>query len=245
MTTKLTNITNDPDWGCSYSNVDFCETDLKVKACHVYVTDIQKIAAALTTLVLDSSWMTNLDKGTQRSYKKTAEDTANELVKIFTLVSNTSGVGADFGELLVSMSSARALETMFSHLKLPIAEIWKPQIKQNEGFDFHTICQKSFLNFGEAKFSSSQNAHGKALDQARDFINDEKHFRDRVHLKSLAPKTAIDNLDNEQFGIVAAFSVNSENKPLIYDNALKTALSKFPENNIEFVYLIGVQHANT
>lgn len=242
MKKKISTKKSDPDWGCEYLKIEYDPQQIKVKACHVTVSDISKIATALTSEVQNTSWMMSLDKRTLRAYETTADETAKELVKIFQAAADTPGVGSDFGELLVTMSSARALEEIFKHLKLPIAEIWKPQIRQNEGFDFHTICKKDLINFGEAKFSSTENSHGRAINQARDFISQKKHFRDTVHLEKLTPPIVMSNFDDERFGVIAAFSVNSENILLIFKNALESALQSFPEKNIEFVYLIGVSH---
>lgn len=234
----------DSDWGCSYLRVDTNPHIKNVKICLVNVSDISKIASELTKKVQDSSWMMSLDRGTRRSYEMTVEETAKTLVKIFnhTSTSTSDNIGGEFGELMVSMGSARALEILFDHLVLPVAELWKPQIKQNEGFDFHTVCQQEVINFGEAKFVSSGNSHGKAISQSSGFFDKNKHLTDRVHLLSLVSKTAIENLDNDDFGVIAAFSINSDNPINILENALESAQKEFPSRNVKSVYLVGVKH---
>lgn len=215
-----------------------------VKLCFIEISNIQKIAYELTSRVLDTSWMMKLDKGTKRSYDKTVEETAQKLVDVFRSANGLGKIAGEFGESMVSMGSARALEMLFNHIVLPVAELWKPQVKQNEGFDFHTVCPEEIINFGEAKFSSvkSKNPHGDAIPQACDFIDAEKHFRDRVHLINLVSKKAITNLDDEDFGVIAAFSINSDNPLNILENALESAQKEFPSRNIKFVYLVGVKH---
>ena len=141
---------------------------------------------------------------------------------------------------MVSIGSARGLEQIFLHSKVPIAELWKPQAKQNEGFDFHTVCGRDLINFGEAKFSSSKNPHGPAIIQAGRFISEEKHLRDRAHLVNLVQPKSISHLDNDDFGVIVAFSINSPNPLGIFKNALETAQSFATENGIENIYLVGV-----
>lgn len=232
--------TSDSDWGCEHTKVISEPSVDKIKLCHVKVSDLNKLADELTKLITDTSWMMSMDEGTQRAYRKTASDTASELVKIFKSVTGSSLIKKDFGELMVSIGSTRALEMVFNHAKLPIAELWKPQKKQNEGFDFHTECTDELINFGEAKFSSSGTPHGDAIDQSNNFIQEEKHLRDRVHLINLVSGNAINNLDNDDFGIVAAFSLNAKHPLTAFKHAIESALSKYSAHKINTIYLIGV-----
>lgn len=238
---KYGNIIMDSEWGCKHSEIT---NNSPVKLCFVEVSDIKKIASALTSQVQDTSWMMELDKGTRRSYDKTVEETAQKLVEIFRRASGASGVAGEFGESMVSMGSARALELLFNHIVLPVAELWKPQAKQNEGFDFHTVCPEEIINFGEAKFSSvkSKNPHFEAIPQACRFLDEDKHHRDRVHLINLVSDSAIKNLANDDIGVIAAFSINSDNPLNILENALESAQKDFHSRNVKFVYLVGVKH---
>lgn len=227
----------DNEWGCTH----FCYHDSsKLKACIVSVSDLDKISEKLTSAVLDSSWMLNLDKGTRRTYEYTARETAIALVEIFKKFSDDHQLGVEFGEVMVSISSARSLSVIFDHIALPIAEIWKPQVKQNEGFDFHTECTQQLINFGEAKFSGSVNPHGKAIPQAEGFINEEKHFRDRAHLVNLTSPKSIENLDDDKFGAIAAFSINSKDHDSIMDNALDSIQKSGLFKKVQCAYVIGV-----
>ena len=232
----------DIDWGCVHSEIRFSSQIESIKLCLVEVSDIQKIASALTSQVQNTSWMMKLDNGTRRSYDKTVEETARKLVEVFKSANGLGKIAGEFGESMVSMGSARALEMLFSHIVLPVAELWKPQAKQNEGFDFHTLCPQEVINFGEAKFTSSGNPHGKAISQSAGFINEEKHLRDRVHLLNLVSERAINNLDDDDFGVIAAFSINSDNPLDILENALESAQKVFPSRNIKVAYLVGVKH---
>ena len=230
----------DSDWGCSYQEVVDAVGHAKIKVCLVTVTSLDEFAARVSELVLDTSWMTGLDNGIRRSYNTTVRETAEALVKVFRDTTAVGVIGTEFGETMVSIGSARALERIFDHKKIPLAELWKPQVKQNEGFDFHTVCTSDFINFGEAKYSGASSPHGLAINQADDFLGAEKHLRDRTHLVNLVSKPAIDQLDNDLYGIVAAFSLNANNPLTVLKNAAQSASAVINKHTISCFYLVGV-----
>lgn len=232
----------DSSWGGEFTEVFNANGIDFVKLCHVHVSQISKIAKVLSESVVDTSWMMTLDAGTRSSYEYTVQETAQLLVEIFKAAEREDSVVDEFGELMVSMGAAKALEVVFKHTLIPIAELWKPQAKQNEGFDFHSICPGHIINFGEAKYCSSTTSYGRALKQAGDFVTVKKHKRDRVHLVSLATSEGISNLDNNVHGVIAAFSIHADDQLTVYRNALKKA-AEFSENHsVKFVYMIGVTH---
>ena len=231
---------SDADWGCDYFEVETDTPIGKIKVCHVIVNDIKIISEALAKKVLDTSWMTNLDVGSKRAYDRTVQETASALVEIFESTTTPSDVGSEFGEVMVSIGSTKALEKLFNHVILPIAELWKPQVEQNEGFDFHTVCSDMYINFGEAKYSGTTNPHGNAINQSKGFIDDEKHLRDYVHLRELASDPAVENLNNDSFGIVASFSINTTDPLHVLKNAIESAQDKLSADSIKAVYLVGV-----
>lgn len=235
----------DEEWGCIHTEVTSCENP-KIHLCHVNISDLKKIALELSISVIDSSWIMNMDEGARRSYKRTALDTANSLVEVFNAAIDGDRVSGEFGELFVSMGSSRSLEVIFQHISLPIAELWKPQRSRNEGFDFHTVCNKNVINFGEAKFKSIPAASpvSDAADQANAFFLEDKHFRDRVHLVNLVHADAISNLDEEIFGMVIAFSMNAKDPLIVYKNAISKVKSLPSFNKIDSVYIVGVSHGN-
>lgn len=242
MTSSGSSSIGDVDWGCEHFDFPSLMKG-NIRACRVSVTDITKLAKALIDSVLDTSWMSRLDPGARRSYERTVADTRDLLVAIFNAVTPANPVAEEFGEVMVSMGSARALRMIFGHSEVPLAELWKPQIKQNEGFDFHTVCTKDLLNFGEAKYSSNGSPHGNALSQISSFLAAEKHYRDRPHLVSVAPSAAVDNLfDSEEFGVVAAFSLNAKNKELVIKNAIKSAEDLAKQYKISQIFVVGVSY---
>lgn len=235
---------SDKSWGCDFIEV-LSSSDVQfVKLCHVHVSQISNISKMLAASVVDTSWMVGLDVGAREAYEFTVQETSDLLIQIFKAAEEEGSIVDEFGELMVSMGAAKSLEVIFNHTLIPIAELWKPQAKQNEGFDFHSICGSDYLNFGEAKYSSRDTTYGTALDQAGGFIAEKKHKRDWVHLVNLASKASIDNLNNNLHGIVAAFSVHAKNPLTVYKHALKKASEFAAEKNVSFVYMVGITHEN-
>lgn len=235
----------DDDWGCNHTNV-VSSPNPKIHLCHVNVYDIEVIALKLSESVMDTSWIMNMDEGARLSYNRTAADTAASLVELFNKVASDKGVSGEFGELMVSMGSSRFLEVILHHVSIPIAELWKPQRKQNEGFDFHTVCPEVVINFGEAKFKSppASSPVSDAADQANRFFSEDKHFRDRVHLVNLVHGVAIENLDTKRYGMVIAFSMNAKNPLIVYKNAIAKVESLSFFDQVKSVYVVGVSHGH-
>lgn len=237
-------------WGSTFYEITSISPIENIFVCHATISDLEKIALKLASLVTDQSWVMDLDDRAKRAYESTASRTAKVLVKVFeTTLDENNKVASEFGELMVSMGSSRALEVVFGHRSIPIAELWKPKIQQNEGFDFHTVCSGNIINFGEAKFSGSSNPYGGnsgdtsgAGGQADGFIGNSKHLMDGIHLGHIAGEDATNNLDNDLFGIVLAFSINSSNPFLIFQNALEHSKTYEYLKKAKNIYIVGVSH---
>lgn len=228
---------SDPSWGFDHHELLELKDD-DIRVCLVTVTDLTHLAEALTNSVSDTSWMTDLDEGSRRSYEPAVAATAKVLKEIFAAVNNN--VSAEFGEIMVSRGSARALEILFGHKAIPLSELWKPKIKQNEGFDFHTICLNPLINFGEAKYAANRNPHGNAINQIDEFLDAKKHLLDRVYLRDLCPPESIASLDVDHFGVVAAFSVNAIDPKTILANARTAARVVAKKHSLKQVFVVGV-----
>ncbi len=244
---------NEKSWGATFSLIESNSDAENIFVCHANIWDLQQIANKLASRVTDKSWIIDLDQRARRAYEDTAGRTAKKLVRIFKgNLTDKENVKSEFGELMVSMGSAKALEVVFEHRSLPLAELWKPNLSQNEGFDFHTICKGKIVNFGEAKFSSSSNPYGGnsgdtsgAGGQADKFIEDAKHLMDNVHLGSIAGETEASNLDNDIFGIVLGFSINAKNPLLILTRALENTLIYENLKKAKNIYIVGVSYDNS
>ena len=244
----------DSEWDCLYFQLNAPASMLKkISLCHVRVSNLSKLANELAKSVLDKSWIMELDEGVALAYQQTVEETAEALTAIFSSDShvNNEGISGEFGEIMVSMGASRALEFVFSHSSLPIAELWKPKLKGNEGFDFHTICPDNLINFGEAKYSSTRNPYGGksgdtdgAAGQTDGFIKAKKHLRDYIHLMHLANGEPSENLKNKNFGVIISFSMNAKSPLSVYSNAINSVLDLRHLLTAKRIYLVGVSHEN-
>ncbi|CAD0009490.1 hypothetical protein [Flavobacterium chungangense] len=243
-------IFQEETWGSTFYEVTSVSDTENIFVCHAKISDLEKIALELTTLVNDNSWVIKLDDRARRAYETTAQKTADALVKVFkTTLSSDNKVASEFGELMVSMGSSKALEVVFGHRSLPIAELWKPKLAQNEGFDFHTVCTEDIINFGEAKFSSTSSPYSGisgdssgAGGQADGFIGGNKHLMNGPHLGSLAEEDPATNLDNDLFGVVLAFSINAANPLMVLKNALEHSKTYENLKKAKNIYIVGVSH---
>ena len=216
------------------------ELDIQISSAQIPIE-----AMKIITWLQDTSWLATLDDIDKANYIACAEPTIRDLCNMITneylSASYTPGnLKDDLGEYLVSMNAQEALVYGCAHTKIPIAELWKEQVKGNPGFDFHTLSTSDIIIYGEAKYKSTQNGYYDAFNQIDKFIHDNKMSRELRHLRVLATENAACNVLTDKLGFAAAFSVNTRNLPHIIENAIKyptfSALLNYPE-----VYLITVE----
>lgn len=205
----------------------------------IEILDINSYAKTLIDQINDTSWISNLDFVAKMSYEGIAKKTIKELVKIFQAVENE--ITKDFGEFVVSLSSGNCLKEKKFHTNLPISELWKEKIKNNHGFDFHTISPAEKFSFGEAKYQKSGNAYTSAAEQAHRFSREGKDKNDSVHLQHFGSDSAIKNLKLGQKGYVVSFSITSQNHELILSNSLQNDDIKSLSKLCDELYIIGVK----
>jgi len=205
----------------------------------IEVTNVGVHAKNLLNEITDTSWISNLESVAKMSYEDISQKTVAKLIKIFESVDNK--VTKDFGEYLISMSSGHCLKEKHNHQILPLSEIWKPKLSQNEGFDFHTLSPTDKFAFGEAKYVSSGNSYGNAAEQTLRFSKDNKDKRDGVHLQYFGSPLAISNLMDNKRGFILAFSINSVEHVDILKNTLQNEDIKELSTGCDELYIIGVK----
>lgn len=214
----------------------------RIIAIDIVIKDVKKRTAEITADVLASSWINDLDAiPLQRSYRSRANPTIQKLVgKILPYISGP--IDDDLGEYLVSTAAHDGLASHLLHKKIPLAELIKEKKGGNPGFDFHTESPANILVFGEAKYSGNINPHKRATSQIIRFFDNEKDIAEIADLVNFATGAAIANHEIGKKGCAAAFSINSTNPNLIFNNALSS-----PEfikmTNCDEAYLIGVRIA--
>ena len=215
------------------------ESNARVFSAIIKIVDIESRAKNMVSIISNETWLDKLNVVERISYEARAKQTIEKLVNI--IVNRTANqLSEEFGEFLVSESAQTYLEESLSHVKVPLAELFKEKLSGNPGFDFHTQTESELIAFGEAKYSGSGNPHGLALGQIGDFIDNEKDKFELVDLKNFVSDKAIKNFTKGEKAYVAAFSVNGIIPINILNNALKSEkldkLLSYSE-----VFIIGVQ----
>jgi hypothetical protein len=209
-----------------------------INCLHIKIKDFKPIVQEFETYISNTSWINSLDEISKKTFKVNAEKTIDKIVNDI-IAKITTSVNEDIGEFIVSYSAQNALEIVYSHKRIPLAELLKEKVLGNPGFDFHTISSKNYLVFGEAKFSLDSTPRARALNQIKGFIGD----RDNAELKWLEPflnQTTIANIINDEKGYAAAFSLNGNNIVTILNNALTSDPIKEIIKHKE-LYLIAVE----
>ncbi|WP_133259702.1 hypothetical protein [Pseudochryseolinea flava] len=190
--------------------------------------------------ISNDNWITKLDVIDRASYRAKSQQTVDRLIKeIFSNVSTK--LTEEFGEYLISYSATKALEKVYKHVPLPLAELWKERIVGNAGFDFHTESPDDLIVFGESKFSSSKNPHTIALDQIAAFVKAKKDEMDLSDLRRFARQSSVQNVIANHKAYVAAFSLNGKRHRQIFNTALKSENINALLCHAE-LYLVGIKY---
>lgn len=206
---------------------------------YIEIDDINSHAEQLVTDIQNTSWISKLDPIPQASYTVTAHNSIQKLVQIFKSVDNK--VTKDFGEFLVSMSSGYCLRDKESHQVLPLSEIWKSKLSNNDGFDFHTITPDDYISFGEAKYVTTGNSYTTSAEQAFRFFGESKDQADAVHLMHLCSPSSVEKLIKKERCCIVAFSLNSEDYKTILHNSLENKDIISLSKECHELFIIGVK----
>ena len=212
--------------------------ECEINCIHIKIKDFRPIVDEFESYISDTSWINNLDEISQITFKATTKKTIDKIVNNI-IAKVSSEVNTEIGEFIVSYAAQQALKVEYFHSLIPLAELLKEKVTGNPGFDYHSISQKSFLIFGEAKFSLNDTPRAKALDQIKDFIGD----RDSSELLWLNPfldEPTKNNILNNSKGYAAAFSHNNKDIIKTLNEALKSAPIKDILEHKE-LYLIAVE----
>lgn len=200
---------------------DFSHTKCEINCVHVIIDDISAAIDEFKDCISDTSWIGKLDELSQRTFKALANRTIDNIVNEI-IGKMTTALNSDIGEYIVSHTAQSILEAEFKHTKIPLAELLKEKIAGNPGFDFHSISEKRFLIFGEAKYSADDTPRGLALNQIGDFITLEKDYAELNSYRVLLGEDVEKNMIAGKRGYAAAFSFNASNIDTIFTNALES-----------------------
>lgn len=205
---------------------DFSDSECEIHCIHVVIDDVSAAIEEFKNIVSDTSWIGDLDELSQLTFSATAARTIDNIVNEI-IGGMTSEINSDIGEYIVSYSAQSALETQLGHIKIPLAELLKEKIGGNPGFDFHTISEKRFLIFGEAKYSADETPRGIAVNQIGDFIGLSKDYAELNSFRAFLDVDIQKNMIDGRRGYAAAFSFNADNIDTIFKNAVES--EKFNE----------------
>jgi len=206
---------------------------------HVKINDVNARAKEMVRIISDTSWIKRLDSIGKATFKARAEKTIVRLVnEVIAKVEDT--VTSEFGEYMISDTAQCVLAKKCGHKKVPLAELLKEKVVGNMGFDFHGETTGQLIAFGESKFSGSDNPYTEASVQILEFIDEKKDLAELLILRAFVSRKSLKNIVNDKKAFAAAFSMNSTNPTLIFENALRSdsikQLFRYPE-----LYLIGVE----
>lgn len=211
----------------------------KIHIIHLKVDGINNIATEMIETISDTSWLNNMSTISKISFKANSEKTINKLIEIFRKVDNQ--VTKEFWEYLVSYSSQEVLESNFSHIKVPLAELIKEKIIWNPWFDFHTETNSALIMFWEAKFTSKWTPYINAINQIKRFINEKKDDSELNLLSNFVSQDSLDNYSNDwKKSFAASFSLDTQDIDSIFNKSVdllnSNDLNIFPE-----LYLIWIE----
>lgn len=211
-----------------------------INCIHIQIKDLNKTVSEMSAEIADTSWINNLDEFDKLIFNATAKRTIDKVVNdILSKVSN--GLNDEIGEYLISYSAQNVLVSHYNHTKIPLAELLKEKVLGNPGFDFHTISEKRFLIFGEAKFSLKDTPRAIALNQIGDFISLEKDYAELNSLRAFIDDETHSNIVAGKKGYAAAFSFNANNIDTIFKNALGSEIIReIAKHNELFIIAIEV-----
>lgn len=211
-----------------------------INCIHIQIKNLNKIVSEMSSEISDTSWINDQEELDKLIFNATAERTINKVVnEILSKVSN--GLNDEIGEYLVSYSAQNVLVSHYNHTKIPLAELLKEKVSGNPGFDFHTISEKRFLIFGEAKFSLSDTPRAIALDQIGNFIDLKKDYAELNSLRTFIDEETHSNIVAGRKGYAAAFSFNAKNIDNIFKNALESEIiEEIAKHNELFLIAIEV-----
>lgn len=218
---------------------DFSSSACDVNCIHVQITNLKSIVDEIHETIADTSWIDKLDALSQEIFRATSERTIDKIVNQI-IAGITSTVNEDIGEYIVSYAGQSVLETNFSHIKIPLAELLKEKVSGNPGFDFHTLSSKRFLVFGEAKFSLDGTPRAIALDQIGEFITLKKEIAEVQTFRPFMDDECEKNILAGMRGYAAAFSFNAKDIDTIFKNALESDIVEELIKHNE-LYLIAVE----
>lgn len=166
------------------------------------------------------SWLNTFDQESiKNSFRSRATKTCNYIKEKLVDADTNTPLIDEAGEYIVSCLAKKALVSVYEHKDIPLTELLGRKISNNPGFDFYTE-KVGILTTGEAKYVKGVNAYNSSLSQINEFISNNKHIDDIALLLFFVPDESLDNMNNGNFSIGAAFSATSIATDTLIENIL-------------------------
>ena len=184
-------------------------------------TELKQTIQDIIISISDLSWIDQFNELYIRdSFLERAKPTIADIEqKLLHCIDDS--ISSDAGEYIVSELSRQAIIECLMYTCIPIAELFLKQKSGNPGFDFHASNDCNILIFGEAKYSSTDNAYGVGLTQVNDFIKNKKDIKDLVDLKDFFNNLILDNANKGKKGYAIAFSSKSISSHQLIKNIIR------------------------
>lgn len=195
-------------------------------------TDIKLTLGEVFKSMSDLAWISDFDKQYVRdAFTVRAVETINYIAD--NIIANSDNkITKNTGEIVVSELSRLAVINELGYLDIPLAELFKSQAVGNDGFDFFSKNLNKIILFGEAKFSSRQNAYGAAFEQIVRFENQKQDVSDIKEIVEFCCEESLNNHSQAKKGFIASFATKSSTSINII-NAIK--------RNINYNKLVGFE----
>lgn len=202
----------------------------------------EKLSSTLNEILTELRTMSWLNKFNfepmKNAYKIRAEKTCEYLEHELLNIHTDTELKETAGEYIVSNLSKKSLVENLNHGDIPLMELLGRKKSNNPGFDFYTE-NDIYLVAGEAKYKNNINAYSSSLKQINEFIKDQKHIQDIPLLIGFAKNESLENLNNNNFSVCAAFSTTKIDSSNLIDNILSNTYFKECVTNYD-VFLVAV-----
>lgn len=214
--------------------------ETQVSYIKIEVNDLSGTLSRVLKMLSDLSWLNKFDEEYMKnSFKTKSQKTINKLIELFK-DDRDNEIVTESGEYIVSELSREAIITKLNYLDIPLIELLEKKVTSNPGFDFITEnIENEIIIFGEAKYSSSNNAYGTALVQINSFIVDQKDIDELSNMNYFCSKPSLNNANNGIKGYAAAFSVTDINTDTLITHIKNNNYFKKLLNYKEII-LVGV-----
>lgn len=191
----------------------------------------------IITSFFDLSWISEFDQPYVRnSFQKRAEDSAKYLAKKMGTYKDDE-ITKDTGEYVVSELARQTLVNHMKYLDVPLAELFKEQVSGNPGFDFYSANNEKNNVFGEAKYSSLQNAYGKGMEQVDRFIREKQDISDLNDIDKFFEIESLELANNGEKAYAIAFASKETSSDQIINGIMKNKHYHNLAKNKEVLYM--------